>query len=555
MTTNEVVGLTRRNTVRNGGGGTIPRPDVAVATVEPPAPKNESLQRKFREFSRVNPFELAKSFTQVKDKEIYTVMQDLERALDPKVCHFDIVVAAGCTVKKAQQESTWRAFTRLLGEKLSKREFQMQSRYLAKNGRAPSKTLEGERISISKNVIPAAETDSDDNREEKSKRVIEFLKNEQSCLRKLEWMDEFFVQRLDPSRNGDTLMKAETFKKIFEGFESFVALHKGFFVKLSNIIDTTDVLSEEEICNLERGELLTAESIAEAMISLCDERAFDIYSQFFRDQEERCNAIKEEYSKNEAFAELSEEAAQDPRSGRQLLNMVVPIIMQQLTRYPLQFKAIIENTYKDSDDLPTLRRAYDKIHETLNRLEMVQKIQVDGTHSLRLYKTVHSCDPTVANAERIFIMKMAAYEVERGEANFSKRITFYLYNDLIVAARKRRGQKGKFEKDSHSGVTHDFMFSTPIDGTTVRRLDVTAKVRKNATKTFGVDLSPTANVLQNDRCVKYASYADEVCGSFILVPKKQEKLNAFLEKFTSAEHQLFLSSNPLCCLLINRISG
>lgn len=550
-----------------------------------------ALRRQFKEAIQVNPFELAKSFTHIRDRDFYTVLLNLERALDPKICHLDVIVAEGSIAKPHQVEETWEALTKILGMRLTRTFYQHQAAlFLSKQGRVPSDitakflherrppNAEGEEGTIATTFLSPDAEASPGKRETRKNRLIEFVMNEYRYLSRLGLIRDFFLIPYGP-QSKSKILDLPTFLKIFEGFDQFIPLHESL---LSGILgegkedegegEERLVPSDEQpvgrcvgreeaafkarvVQAVEEGRIQAA-TISQQLLRMCGEgRLFEKYSQIVSDYQTRIESLKAQDRLNPAFHDQLEAAANDPRANRQFLTDIFSNTFQHLTRYRHQLANIIEVTPRDSPEAEILLQAHDEVDRRLHLLELVKERRDDTQFLFELQRRVLNCPADVCKATRCYLAKMAAYEVERGEANFSRRLTLVLCNDLVVGARKIRSQRGRLDSlkaappgGGRSGErkTHEFLFSCPIASIQVKRVEVMTKVRRHQVKSFTLDLDPaTALVWGGDRIRPLGECTDQVNSHLLLVPKKQEKLTMWLEKFDQAQQQAFLEGTNL----------
>lgn len=519
----------------------------------PPAPaveKSVSLRRKFQEMSRVNPFELVKSFTQVKDREIYQTLLDLERSLDPKVCHFDVVLSDGPAGMREKREASLEAFEKVLGKRLTKAAFQEQSLFLSKQGRVPSAVMSELISERRKNMAPSAvkpaEHDTPSHESMRHRRWAEFIMNEAKYVAKLQMVDELLLGPLDPlsDRPDPSRIRGqinnETFKKIFEGFPEFLRIHESFLARISGL-ESSEVTESLVMEGVQSG-AIPVQRIAEELLRLCEEKQLTVYASFFDDYPERVEILKKQADIKPLFHEYLERITQDPRSNRCTIDQMMANMFQHPPRYALQLVGIIGITPIEDPSIEVLMQAHEKIDDVVGYLEMVKKRREETASLFKIHRRIANCPPELCQTKRIFLAKMAAYEVEKGEAQFGKRLTLFLFSDLVIAARKRRAQQGKFEKEQRvTNISHDFIFMAKVGSTNIKRLDVTARAKKSAVKTFCLDFALDAQVWHNGRQVSFSECSEEALTHYILAPKRQEKLKTFLEKFNQTKHQSFLA--------------
>lgn len=529
---------------------------VVTANLQPHQ-RNGSIRRRFNEVSRINPFELAKSFTLVKDKELFLVLQNLESALGPQICHFDVVVADGSTAKETQKQEAWEAFGEILGKRLSKSAFQQQSILLSKQGRVPSDMMEkligGDAASLPKGVpqFLSEEGASEEKRKLHVRRVAEFVENEVSYLTRLRMINDYFFGPLSPAGELKIISK-EDFNRIFEGFDLLLNLHKEILDDFLEALGLDGALLappkvEEKI---RTGEF-SARHIAEELIRLCEEKRLNVYSQFLSDFNERRRLVKDLCERNPAFRAQVDLAAADPRAGKSALPDVMASIFQHITRYPLQLEQIIKTTHGEDPSASSLLRAYNEVKRLMVNLELISSRHNDTSEVFRVQRKVANCPPELCSAQRSFVFKMAAYEVERGETNFSRRMTLYLFNDLVLGARKRRIQQGKLDREAVAGrkessqLTHDFFFLCPLGGVEIKRLEGKVKARKKQCNPFAIDLDGNQGCIWHDNHqVALSKCSDQVKSNFVMVPKRQDKLSSFLEHLAKHKHESYLSGKP-----------
>lgn len=526
--------------------------DIAGTFVSLPQ-RAGSLRRRFSEINRINPFELAKSFTLVKEKELYAVLQNLESALGPRICHFDLVIIDGSTAKEMQKQNTWDAFSELLGKKLTKSGFQQQSILLSKQGRVPSDVMEklvGNETMASLKGAPQflLEDVTEDKQKLHVRRVAEFVENEVNYLNRLRVINEYFFEPLAPS-GPLKVMSKEDFNRIFEGFDLLFVLHErivGEFLEKLGLSSGSVILPRIEEKVLAGG--FSAHDIAHKLITMCKEKQLYVYSQFLSDFNERRRLVKELYDRNTPFRVQVDLAAEDPRAKRSTLPDVMANIFQHITRYPLQLEQIIKTTHHQDPTAPTLLRAYDDMRRLLVNLEIISSRHSDTSEVFRIQRKLVNCPPELCSAQRSFVAKMAAYEVERGEANFSKRLTIFLFNDMVLGARKRRAQQGRLDRDTvadrkeSTQPTHEFLFSCPIGGMDIKRLEGRVKACKKQCTPFAIDLGRSqGHVWHENRQVALSQCPEDVKSNFVLAPKRQEKLSVFLEHFSRHQHESYLS--------------
>ena len=225
----------------------------------------------------------------------------------------------------------------------------------------------------------------------------------------------------------------------------------------------------------------------------------------------------------------------------------------------MQLRSLVETTSHNDESVILLEEALRRFHETVTCVEHFKQARDDTARLFQIQRSIANCPPTLCRPHRLFLTKMAAYEVEKGETNFSKRLTLYLFNDIMVGARKKRSKEGRIEKNSHIKKihTHDFVFLTPIGGDTeIKRLERTAKARQRNTKTFSLNLGSDAEVWIRDRQLSISENSDNetIKRHYLLVPKSQDKLSMFLEKFVEAQHTVILADSA-AELYMQRVSG
>lgn len=591
-----------------------PEVEQALPPPSPAAEKSGALRRQFRELCSVNVMELVKSFTLVKEKEFYPVLLNLERALAPQVCHFDVVLArpvqecplsgetgadtgAGApeenrTILQRLQESSWGSFTKLLGTRLTKGAFQEQGMFLARQGRVPSDIMSElileqrrQQQQQPQSQAPKARPASEESATLSIRRnnlLTDLVLNEVSYLRKLQLIDEYFLGPMDPTSQGPDpmgvrgLLHGEDYKFIFEGFPDIMRLHVQILGQLLRRPVSTNVLpSRDQLLRLaEEGEL-TGKLVAEVLLDVCKSKGFTIYANICDDFYERCRLLRRLCDGSPRLCDYLEHVAHDPRSNRLVIDQVMGSVFQMITRYALQLKAIVEATTAEDESVPLLEEAISRLDDTVAYIEHFKKRRDDTTNLFQVQRTIDNCPPNLCQPRRIFLMKMAAYEAVKGEVDFGRRLTLFLFNDIVIGARKRRAKEGRLSDvflgggggspdgggpSGHSPRrtrTHDFMFLCPIAHTALRRLDVSVRARKGQAKVFALDIPGDAVVWLHDRQVQLDGVLDEYPANLLLVPKKQEKLTAFLEKFNHCKHQQHLAgtSHPVgLAILLNHLS-
>lgn len=503
--------------------------------------RSGTLRKCFKEIIMANPFELAKSFTLVKDKGFPTVLLELEMAMQPKLAHIDLIVAKDSSASKEQRERTWTHFKTLLGKRIERAVFKEQHKFLSKQGRISSSD-----ITITTDCIKNAQFCKDDRPERVTKRakmIQEVLENEKSYVQKLEMIDELFIQKLtlvDSSHNQNIISKAE-FKNIFEGFEKYLPLHRKI---LTNLQSTND----EEKNEGDRDQLRLLSRVIRELTRLSTEKELQCYKIFINDFANRYEAIKNLKENNQEFFRLVEEASHDERSNRNPLDQLFGNFFQHVMRYGLLLGQIISETLEEEEISSELMRAYRLVSQAIRELEECKDRHDDTVKMMELANKIQNFPNQICSANRLFIAKMAAYEVERGETIFEKRLTLFLFNDMLLAARKKRTKSGKVEaKDGRKRFTHEFIFVCPIRGIIIKDLDIKAKARKYKARPFSLEIDPNqAEAWVNDRCVPLNLVDEEDASTnFILVPKKQDKFRLFSEKFNHSKNQLLVAGNKL----------
>ncbi len=557
------------------------------------------VRKKFKELARRSLYDLVKTFTKVKEGDLCQSLLELERANEAKVAHVDILLctydaASGRQPAEAGDDEeakrarppSWQAFEHLLGDRLTKKAFREQSIFLSKNGRVPS-ALMSELIRERRRTIgplslqPAGTArGATDAATKERQRVAEFVLNEAKYVEKLAFISETFLEPLDPSRaasdggGGDrTLMGRETFKKVFEGFPAFLALHRRFLEAITGGTALEAPVDGAAIARRVEEGAISAEAIARALLALCANKDLLVYANFFDDYPERVELLRRLAEVKAPFAQYLEEACRDVRANRCTLDQLMGNMFQHPPRYALQLKGLIETIPKDSPTRALLLEAHEQVDDVVGYLELVKERREETTQLFKLQRRIANSPPDMCRMKRMLITKMAAYEVERGETVFSKRLTLFLFNDMLIGARKRRSLSGKLtSRDSAErglmqagggggagastgggssipAATHDFLFMAPVGSIVIKRLDVRARTRKVSVTTFSIELPLESTVIMHEgalvrlgeRAIKHPECL--ACSSYRLVAKKQEKLSLFLEKFNETKHQSFLADS------------
>lgn len=573
-------GLSRTLSLRSVNRSEIDQP--------PPPPtlaleKSGALRKRFRELCGVNTMELVKSFTQVREKEFCQVLLNLERALEPQVYHFDVVLAQrisdqsssqeleppqeNCEILQKLRESSLNSFTKLLGTHLTKDAFQEQSIFLARQGRVPSDIMselileqrrQQQQQSQASKVQPASE-ESATLFTRRCNLLTDFVLNEVNYLKKLQLIDEYFLGPMDPAGQAPDpmgmrgLVHGEDYKFIFEGFPDIMCLHQRMLNQLMQQKDSGDALPQRhQVMRLVEEGIITGKLVAEVLLEVCKSKGFTIYANICDDFYERCQLLKRLCDGCPRLCEYIEHVAHDPRSNRLMIDQVMGSIFQMITRYSLQLRAIIESTVVDDESVPMLMEAIDKLEDTIAYIEHFKKRRDDTTSLFQVQRTINNCPPNLCQLRRVFLMKMAAYEAVKGEVDFGRRLTLFLFNDILIGARKRKAKEGRLsdaflgggsstDSSSKRARTHDFMFLCPISGTLLKRLEAQVKARKSQVKVFSLEIPGDSMVWLCDRQVKLEDCSGKYPTSFLLVPKKQEKLLLFMEKFNNCKRQKYLT--------------
>lgn len=149
--------------------------------------------------------------------------------------------------------------------------------------------------------------------------------------------------------------------------------------------------------------------------------------------------------------------------------LIAPI--QRIPRYSLLLKEALKYV---TDDLKyeTLKSVLDEISKVTHFLNTT-KHKAEQTEKLfMIQRKVYDFPPDFLKAERMFLAKIACFMVDSLDGKITKtRLTIYLYNDMVMFAKKRSSASGY-----HS---HDFILSV-----SVKHIQIHASRSKNAESKF-----------------------------------------------------------------------
>lgn len=272
----------------------------------------ESLPRKrFRSISsRMGPFDLAKYFTRNKDSNFPSVLLELEHVARPHICQVDIVrikdkVQGGGKIRRRGGNESWNAFAKILGEKLSKEEFNEQGISLAQRGRIP--TAEFERVTIGRrpSATPSSSTGSKGfNPDLLNGRIAEIVINERKYLQKLYNIQKYLMNPLSECSSLDI----NDFKKIFGDIPDLIKIHEALFEEMTALIYTEKSYLEEIEDFVIQGDvkdgIISGDKILKALLNLSEDRKLGAYVTIFNDFEERVALLKKLPATDEDVAKI-----------------------------------------------------------------------------------------------------------------------------------------------------------------------------------------------------------------------------------------------------------
>lgn len=497
-----------------------------------------SLRKRAKEVLRANPFDLAKSFTQVKDKGFCQTLLELERSFDPKVCHFDVIIADGSTAKHGQQEEGWRWFSQIFGKQLTKQAFKEQSAlWLSKCGRVPSNILaqQLEACEIGRASVKLSKVDQTSTLRN---NIIEFVSKEWSYVQKLQLLQEYFVKG-NPAGLHD-----QDIKQIFENLDKVMKIHESMLYAITGSeLGTT--FSYEMIRDLVHGGQITSRTIAEELVKRSRAHEFSVYNQVVGDLDLRQERVKKLLESNITLKGLEDEAFRDPRSGSNGLVELLAFLFQHPQRCEFQLKTILEHTHESDPSVDILVDALNWVHAFVLNLEVSRQHFKDVVELNKLSQEISGC-PAIADSKRSLLCQLDMYEVDKNSVREDRTLTLVLCHDLVLAARKRKDRSGKlgFGDQKENKYSYSFFFMAPVSGITIKRLDQKAKRGSKETQTFIIELDPaSASMWHVNQPRNLESILEEegVCCSFIFAPKDQKGLEDFIGKFNRTKHQQYLS--------------